>query len=320
MAKQNVGLSSVLDKYNALKFDNVEMVSTGLRVLDKLLGGGLSKGYCYSMYGTPGAGKSTTTFQIIRSFCKKGKKVIFVDVEKSLNELQQKSFGLKEYVDSGLLNILVIGNTSEFEDIITAVNTSERGDVDLVIVDSTTMIRETASSDLRVEDVRPGLHARQMSFLLGKLKDGFFRVGVTSVLITQSRANIQMTGSNPYTPQYKSSGGYAELHIPDVIIKIEAGAQIKDADSVIVGNRVRISCDKNKFAPPKRVISRNLYYGKGINKREEIIEDAIEAGIIESGGAGYFTLPNGDKLRGMQTLVDLPDETLLELQQFVDNI
>lgn len=319
MAKQAITLANILSKYNASNFDNVDMVSTGLRVLDKLLGGGIAPGYCYSLYGTPGAGKSTLTFQIIKSFCKKGKKVIFVDVEKSLNERQQEAFGLKEYVDSGALSILVIGNVSEFNDVITAIEFSNRGEVDLVVVDSTTMIREVASSDLRVEDVRPGLHARQMSFLLGKLKDAFYRVGVASILITQARANLNIQGPAQYAPQYKAGGGFAEQHIPDVIIKVEAGAVIKDVDGLVQGNRVRISCDKNKFAKPKNVVSRNLYFGKGILRREEIVEDALDKGIISQGVAGYFTLPSGDKVRGLQSLIDLPKEVLLEIQQMLDS-
>ena len=180
------------------------------------------------------------------------------------------------------------------------------------------MIREVTSADLRVEDVRPGLHARQMSFLLGKLKDAFYRVGVTSILIMQARANLNISGPAQYAPQYKSSGGYAEQHIPDVIIKVEAGAVIKDIDGIVQGNRVRISCDKNKFAKPKNVIARNLYFGKGIIRREEIVEDAIDKGLIQAGSAGYFTLPSGDKVRGMQALIDLPKETLAEIQRTLD--
>lgn len=318
MAKQAVVLSNIIAKYNSSNFDNVEMTPSGLRVLDKLLGGGFAPGYCYSLYGTPGAGKSTLTFQIIKSFCKRGKKVIFVDVEKSLNDWQQEAFGLREYVESGLLSILVIGNVSEFNDVITAIEFANKGEVDLVVVDSVTMIREVASADLRVEDVRPGLHARQMSFLLGKLKDAFYRVGVTSILIMQARANLNISGPSQYAPQYKQSGGYAEQHIPDVIIKVEAGAVIKDIDGIVQGNRVRISCDKNKFAKPKTTIARNLYFGKGIIRREEIVEDAIEQGLIQSGSAGYFTLPSGDKVRGMQALIDLPKETLAEIQRSLD--
>lgn len=320
MAKTSaLSLDAVLSKYNASNFENLEFVSTGLRCMDLLLGGGIAPGYCYSLYGVPGAGKSTLTFQIIRSFCKKGKKVIFVDVEKSLNELQQQAFGLTEYVESGQLTILVIGNVSEFDDIITAINLAPRGTVDLVIVDSVSAVREVASADLRVEDVRPGLHARQISFLLGKLKDGFYRNAVASIIIQQARANIQMTGPTAYAPQFKSSGGYAELHIPDAIIKVDAGAVIKDSDMVVVGNRVRISCDKNKFASPKQVISRNLYFGKGISKREEVVEDAIEAGIIEKGSAGFYTLPDGSKVRGMDALVALPNETLSEIQNMLNS-
>lgn len=314
VAKTVTNLSSLIDKYSSANYDKVEMVSTGIRMLDKVLGGGFAPGYCYSFYGEPGAGKTSILLQAVRHLLKQGKKVMILDVEKALNQWQLESFKLSEYVANGQLTILVVGNTSELDDVITVLSNSEQGAVDFLLVDSITSIREVASTDLRVEDVRPGLNARQMSFLLGKMKDGFYRNGICSILIAQARANIEISGPiNMYAEKFKMSGGYALRHTVDCIVRVSEGAKIKDDDLNIVGNRVTLFSEKNKFTPPRIKYARNLYYGVGINKKEEVVEEAIEQGIIQTGSAGYYTLPDGTSVRGKDKIVNLPNEKLVEI-------
>lgn len=318
VARQVTNLESLIEKYSASNYEQIEMHSTGIRMLDKVLGGGLVPGQCYAFYGEPGAGKTSLLLQTIRYLLKCGKRVMVLDVEKALNHWQLDCFKLQEYVDNGQLTILSIGNVSEFDDVITVLSNSAPGTIDYLMVDSITSIREYASTDLRVEDVRPGLNARQMSFLLSKLKDGFFRTNICSLLIAQARANVEITGpANPYAEKFKMSGGYALRHTVDCIIKVSEGAKIKDDANNVIGNRVKLVAEKNKFAPPRIPYQRNLYYGVGINKKEEVIEEALEQNIISASGAGFYTLPDGSKVRGMQALTSLPNDKLCEIRDML---
>lgn len=318
MAKQQTSsetLDSIIAQFQAPMTD--ERWPTGIRALDTTLGGGITPGYCYGIYGIPGAGKTTIIMQAMRSLLKQGKRGIYVDVEKSFNSGQSKSFKLDEFIQSGALCVLTIGNFSELDRLITALIANKSG-IDFVVIDTITMARASVKNELKVEDVRPGLHAQQASFILNKLKDGFFRNNIASVVIFQSRANIEMGGVNPYAPKYKQAGGFADQHIPDVILKVDIGASIKNADNTQIGHIVKISSDKNKFAPPKQIIARNFYYGRGIPKREEIIDDALAQSIIMQGAAGYFTLPSGDKVHGLKALYELPKETVAEIQKHLE--
>lgn len=331
MAKSKTGsvaFQELAQKYSSNAFDVSNKHSTGIRAIDKLLGGGTSEGYMYYFYGEPGSGKSTIVLQMIRARLRalakenSSKVVVFVDVEKAFNTTMQECLKLREFVESGKLVHLTIGNMSDLDEIVTAILAEDGANVDTFVIDSTTMIMPVTKQDLKVEDSRPGIHALQMSFMLNKMKDGFFRCGITSLIICQARANISINGPvNMYAPAYKQAGGYSERHVPDVVFKVESGAQIKDADGLVVGNRVRITTDKNKFAPPKQVISRDLIYGKGISLKQEIIEDAVEAGIIGKSGAGFYTVPGVEKtVRGLQGLLDLPSEVIATLRDTLDSM
>lgn len=315
MAKQQSQkdtLSSILAQFNGTPTE--ERWPTGIRAMDILLGGGLTPGYCYGVYGVPGAGKTTIVMQMLRSLCKQSKRCIYIDVEKSFNSDQAAAFGLTEYLQSGQLSVVVMGTFSDIDKLVSAI-AQDGSSVDCVVIDTITMARESVKADLSVEDVRPGLHARQTNFVLNKLKDAFYRHNIVSIVMFQSRANIDMNGgTSPYAPAYKQAGGYAEQHIPDVIIRVDIGAAIRDENKNQLGHIIKLSTDKNKFAPPKRVIARNFYFGRGIPKREEIIDDALTQGIITIGAAGYYTLPDGEKIHGIKALYNIPRETVQQLQ------
>ena len=55
--------------------------------------------------------------------------------------------------------------------------------------------------------------------------------------------------------------------------------------------------DKNKFTRPFQNIDVKMFFGKGIDRKIELIDFAIEQGLIQQSGA-YYKLPNGETIRG----------------------
>lgn len=256
---------------------------------------------------------TSLALQIVKKFCKLGHKVVFVDVEKSFNKNQQTSFGLRQYVESGLLLHLTVDNYSQLMDVCKAV--AKDGSIKLVAIDSESALQPSLSEDVDVTDNQPGRKARQSSLALTAIHSLFYNSGIASIVLFHARANISMT-ANPYAPATKQAGGFGAKHVPDVILQVQPGQKIKEGDS-IVGQIVHLECDKNKFTSPFNRIDAKIYFGKGISKRVEIVDKAIELGIIQQSGA-FFKF--GDEtVRGTLALYQLDDEKLLKLKELIDN-
>lgn len=314
MAKKKDGAMSLDDLLSAYGHEQDECIKLSVEALNQLWGGGMYLGYMYAMWGEQGSGKSTLAIQAAKSFLRKGLKVAWLDTEKALNDRQKESFKLKEFEDQGIFIHLQVSN---YEDVEKCIEVLAESDVKLVVWDSETMTRPVTPKDLKVTDVRPGLKALQANHVINKMKDLFSHAGIASIPLFHARANISINGpSNPYAPATKQAGGYSALHVPDVITKVVAGQKVKGEEDQIIGSIVRLMCEKNKFTPPFQTIEKKLIYGRGIDPRIDLIDSALEAGIIVQSGA-YFQMPWGENIRGRVELYNLNVEQLKKLKEAV---
>ena len=161
--------------------------------------------------------------------------------------------------------------------------------VDIVVIDSVAALVPKAEIEGEMGDSHVGLQARLMSQALRKLSGTVNKTKTTCIFINQLREKVGVMFGNPET----TPGGRALKFYSSIRLDVRRGEQLKTSDSVI-GNKTVIKVVKNKVAPPFKTAVVEIMYGLGISKESEIIDLAVEAGIVDKSGAWYSY--NGEKI------------------------
>lgn len=110
-----------------ISFDNELRYKTGMKELDRVLGGGIVKGSLVLLSGDPGIGKSTILLQICQCLGK-SLKILYVSGEESYNQIKLRADRLKVNTE----NLFILCET-DVQAVCEHINSTEP---DLVIVDS----------------------------------------------------------------------------------------------------------------------------------------------------------------------------------------
>lgn len=116
-----------------------ERIKTSIGELDRVLGGGLVQGSLTLVGGDPGIGKSTLLLQICQSLGDKGKKILYISGEESVQQIKMRAQRLNITTE----NLLLLSETS----LDTAQSTTLDILPDILIIDSIqTMFTDEVSS------------------------------------------------------------------------------------------------------------------------------------------------------------------------------
>jgi len=255
----------------------IESISTGSFGLDVALGvGGLPKGRIVEVYGPESSGKTTLTLSTIAQSQRQGGTCAFIDAEHALDPLYAERLGVN-------IKDLIVSQPDSGEQALEVTDMLVRsGAVDVIVIDSVAALTPRAEIEGDMGDHHVGLQARLMSQALRKLTASVQKSNCLLIFINQIRIKIGVMFGNPET----TTGGNALKFYSSVRLDIRRIGAVKDGEDII-GNETRVKVVKNKVAPPFKKAEFQILYDKGICIEAEILEIAVQEGLVEKAGSWY---------------------------------
>jgi recombination protein RecA len=239
----------------AIDNPTMEHIPTGIKGLDKILGGGFMQGRMVELFGLPASGKSITSLLTIKQGQDKGLDCIYLDVEKSFDADFAKSFGVD-------VEKLVVVNLSVGEEIIDTVAKILSSQPGIIVIDSVAAMAPKEEMEKSAEENTMALKARLLSKGLAKLNA--LNKKTLIIWINQMRSTLAMFGAKSTT-----TGGRALGHYSSVRLEIKQGEKLTvdgKKTSEIIGQVMQFNCVKNKTAQPFGRYSCKFIYNKGIEE------------------------------------------------------
>lgn len=297
------------------------LIPTGNPAVDKPLQGGLMRGIMSMVVGEPGTGKSHFALDTIAYNQKEDPEFValFACTEGPFPYYQALEAGVDlnrimilSTAGTGLTGEQVLEVVMNLLADITTKAWKPRNLIDLAVLDSVAALLPTTELSAVVEDGLNKDTVGRQAAMLSKFMRIFFGTGALGrshlCLINQKRTKIGGYGDPTSIP-----GGNAVMFYPKVIIDVRAnrgdyitrGAGDKQ---VTVGHKVKGEIKKNNTGKghPHTKFEYDVFYGQGVDIAGPLLAYAVDLGVVQAGGAGFFTIPYGGeelRIRGKDNVI-----------------
>lgn len=308
--EKNYGKGSIM-RLSDRNVVQVEAIPTGCLSLDAAIGiGGVPRGRITEIFGPESSGKTTICLHIIAEAQKRGGIAAFVDTEHALDVKYAERLGVD-------LNNLLLAQPEFGEQALEIVETLVRSNaIDVIVIDSVAALTPRAEIEGEMGDAQMGSQARLMSQAMRKLNAAIGKTKTTVIFTNQLRSKLGVVYGNPET----TTGGNALKFYASVRIDIRRKEVIKDGQEAI-GSRTKVKIVKNKVAPPFKEVEFDILYNEGISKIGDLMDVAIEHGIITKSGS-WFTYKD-ERVQGrdgLKKILSEKPELMSELEEKVRSV
>lgn len=250
-------------------------ISSGGLKLDIALGGGIPKGKIVEIYSEEACGKTGLALEILKQVQDNGGTGAIIDAEHALNPEYAEQIGVN--MDEIYISQPSCGEEG-FEIAREMIRSKE---IDIIIFDSVSAMTPRAELEGETGESKMGLQARMMSQAMRQLTGASNESECTLIFLNQLREKIGvMYGDPKVTTGGKALKFYASLRL--AITK----SPIRDGKDTI-GFTQKIKVVKNKVGVPFKVAERDIIYGSGVDVIGELLDVAIEHGIVERKGSWF---------------------------------
>ncbi len=293
---------------NELRPVKDDIVSTGIMGLDLALGvGGIKKGSIVEIYAPESAGKTTLALQLCKQY-QKDKPVLYIDTERTLTRETIESMGIEK-------NNFYLMHVSNLEMALEVCKTvAASGAFSAIVIDSLAGLAPKAQIDGDVGDSHVGLFSKIMSDTLPVLTPFLDNSGCTLIVINQIREKVGVMFGNPE----HATGGRALKYYASVRLDIRGVESIKNKGEEI-GRRTKVKVVKNKIATPFKSVEFDIMFGQGISVEGDILDQAVEKGVITKCSAWY--LYDGNKIgQGRENARQYLKDNSTKCKEIVDKL
>lgn len=292
MADKETKNSPALSSYLFTEDEHIKFLSTNVIPLNLLYSGRVNGGIPIgriSMISAPSMlGKSFIGYGLVKNAQKKGMQVCIIDTERAFSFQFAMNIGID--IDPKKLVVIQENGIEEVAGIIANicknVSKSERRNIFFVIdswgalVTSKTMDNASTGND-------------KADFTIPKKKNNLANIilntRATYFIINHVYDNVGGMGDTMMIP-----GGRKIVFNSDCVVLGRSRAKEKKnaSDPTIIGHIVTAETHKSRFSKEKSKLKYRIKFEGGLDTFYGILDDALEAGVIEKPKIGYYLRPH----------------------------
>jgi recombination protein RecA len=277
MNKQFKGTTFILSEDDA-PCNITKFVSSGSKQLDTIISnnsemGGFPVGRISMVVGEKSSGKSLIAIEAVKDTQRQGGIAIYGDLEGTLDKNFAKNLGVDIermiYFHPNTIEEFFNGADKFIQIILEKTKDKKDKPIITLIWDSVVATKTEAEEDSDYGDKKYASQAGIIAPAIRKLNSKLGVANVCFLMLNQLRQN--MNRANIYSPKFVIPGGEACQFYPSVILMLKRKSKLMIED-MIMGYETEALTQKNKVSGDGRSCIFNIYFNKGVEEVEAILD------------------------------------------------